>query len=411
MGLSRHLKTYAITLMTFFILVISSCTNPSQEVSVIELNIDFVSHLTVNDTKLITVYSTKTDDTFTFISSNESIITVNQMGWVHGVSIGEATITIISSYGKKIDHTITVMPVLFVESIQIQLETSNTIYAGFPYAYHIHYDPEQAVNKQVRFSQSDPNVIIDELNQTITFIRAGKATLFAYLEDEWNIQSKIDVDVQYHQDTQIYDLLFIGNSLTKYTYDIPLMVKHMMEAEGHIVYIDYSTNFQYLDQHEINVNRLLSKQRYTHVILQEKSDGLITDLKRFEQSVSHYDALIKANGAKTVLYQTWTYHLIDLEARQTIHDEISLGYRSKASEIDALISIVGDVFMEMIINHPEINLYADLNHPSLYGAYASALVHYKTITGKNVEDINYRPTGISLEVESKLKGIVDMMIP
>ena len=124
MGLSRHLKTYAITLMTFFILVISSCTNPSQEVSVIELNIDFVSHLTVNDTKLITVYSTKTDDTFTFISSNESIITVNQMGWVHGVSIGEATITIISSYGKKIDHTITVMPVLFVESIQIQLETS-----------------------------------------------------------------------------------------------------------------------------------------------------------------------------------------------------------------------------------------------------------------------------------------------
>ena len=111
-----------------------------------------------------------------------------------------------------------------------------------------------------------------------------------------------------------------------------------------------------------------------------------------------------------MLYQTWAYNYLDLEAKQVMHEIVSQGYKEMALEIDSLISLVGEAFMDVIINHPEINLYEDLNHPSIYGAYLSALVHYKTITGNSTVDVEYRPDEISIEIATILKNVVDKVV-
>jgi hypothetical protein len=404
------IKKYLIVLILSLLIVLSGCVDSNQEKQDVKVTIEFEEQIIVKESKLMTVYSTFNEDIFTFESSDESIIMVDSNGLVSGVSIGEATITVTSFSGKVVSHTITVIPILLVESIRLEIEEQEHYYAGMTYNYSIEYFPGNASNKNLRFSHSDPNFILNEIDQTITFIRAGEATVFVYLEDEWLIQCKVNIDVKYDSNSTIYDLLFVGNSLTKYTYDIPLMVKNMIEKDGSRVYIDYSTNYQYLDQHEFTVRNLLNKNKYSHVILQEKSDGLITDLDRFKRSVLSYNDLIITNGAKTVLYQTWTYNYPNNETKQWMHEIVSQGYKGMSSEINSSISLVGEVFMEVMMKHPDIGLYEDLKHPSIYGAYLSALVHYKTITGNNANTVTYRPDEISVEIENILKNVVDYVI-
>ncbi len=390
------------------IMMLSSCVGYSDQEVI--LTTDFVSEIMISESKYMIVSSSLSNDEFIFESSDESIVTVSEDGLVLGISLGEAVITVTSTSGKVINHVINVIPVSLVESIRFDLEEKDTYYAGVTYNYQIKYFPENALNKNIRFSLNDPNVIIDEINQTVTFIRAGAASIFVYLEDGWLIQSKVDIDVIYEKNSKIYDLLFIGNSLTRYTYNIPMMVKQMIENDGSIVYIEHSTSFQYLDEHAFNVERLLNNNLYTHVILQEKSDGLITDFNRFKQSVLNYNQLIKTNGAQTVLYQTWAYNYPDDLLKEAMHETISEGYKAVSLETQSLISLVGDAFMEVMLSHPEINLYADLNHPSIYGAYLSALVHYKTITGNDASNAKYKPIEISIEIEMILKNVVDKVI-
>lgn len=400
-------KVYIGTVMMLCLVLLSACTNIGQKTII---TIEFDDQINVNENKLITVYSNLNGDTFTFKSSDESIVVVDDNGLVLGVEAGEAWITVTSSSGESIEHAITVMPLVLVEHISLELEEQDNYYAGKTYAYSIQYFPENASNKQIVFSDSNPNIIINENDQTITFIRAGESTIFVYLEDEWLIQSRVDLDVKYDKNSTIYDLLFVGNSLTKYTFDIPLMVKNMIEKDGSIVYIDYSNNYQYLDQHEFNLVNALSKNRYSHVILQEQSAGLVTDFNRFKESVIKYNDLIIENGAKTVLYQTWAYNYADDLQKQMMHEKVTQGYSDMALEINSMISLVGEVFMETNISNPEIELYVDINHPSIYGAYLSALVHYKTITGNDVQHVKYCPQEIPLEIENILKNIVDTTI-
>jgi hypothetical protein len=364
----------------------------------------------VNESKQINIVDSKSDEIFLYESSDDTIVNVSTNGLITGVSVGKAIITVKASTGKKIEVIIQVTPIVYIDKIQLELKSDGVIYAGVTYSYEVHYYPADSINKQVKFQKSDPNVQIDEENKTITFIRAGKSNIFLYLEDDWNIQTKLEVDVLYKEDSDVYDLLFVGNSLTKYTYNIPDMVKNMMILDGSIVYISYSTNYQYLDQHEDIVQKRLTEFNYTHVILQEKSDGLLTDYNRFYNSVQKYNNLIHTNGAKMVLYQTWAYNYNEIEERVAMQEVISNGYLDVSLAFDSMISRVGDVFMYVFLNHKEINLYNDLNHPSLYGAYLSALVHYKTITGNQAVESTYKPEGISIETAELLKQIVDVVI-
>ncbi|MFA7367528.1 MAG: DUF4886 domain-containing protein [Bacilli bacterium] len=403
-------KNILILIIMLFFIVLSGCNVIEQKEEQTVLIVEFEEEISINEPKLMKVHSTLINDVFTFKSSDESIVIVDDNGLVLGVNIGNATITVTSISGVIKNHSVTVNPIVYVESISLEIEEKDSYYPGIPYHYDIKFMPENASNKSIKFSHPGPYVTINEVDKTITFNRACNSSIFVYLKDEWKIQDKVDIDVKYSSNSNIYDLLFVGNSLTKYTYDIPSMVKQMIEKDGSIVYVDYSTDFQYLDQHEFNIDRSLDQNKYTHVILQEKSDGLQTDFNRFKQSVLKCNEMIIANGAKTVLYQTWAYNYASQESKNEMHDIVSEGYKSVGSEINSLVALVGEIFMEIMKSNPEINLYADLNHPSIYGAYLSALVHYKTITGNDAHNVKYRPEEISVEVDSIFKVVIDNYI-
>ena len=55
-------------------------------------------------------------------------------------------------------------------------------------------------------------------------------------------------------------------------------------------------------------------------------------------------------------------------------------------------------------------LYYDMNHPSTYGAYLSACVHYASITGRKSEDNIYMMPGIENEIAEIIQRIADEVV-
>ena len=56
------------------------------------------------------------------------------------------------------------------------------------------------------------------------------------------------------------------------------------------------------------------------------------------------------------------------------------------------------------------SLYCDMSHPSVYGAYLSACVHYASITGKRVSDTMHKMEGIDDEMLKVIKEIADEVV-
>ena len=73
----------------------------------------------------------------------------------------------------------------------------------------------------------------------------------------------------YSDEVEAYNLLFIGNSLTKYTYNIPNFIYEMLRADDVVVnFLLDSTTPQWIIDHEINFNFLITpKDQYAHVFL------------------------------------------------------------------------------------------------------------------------------------------------
>ena len=91
----------------------------------------------------------------------------------------------------------------------------------------------------------------------------------------------------------MYDLLFIGNSLTYFKYSIPDFISKMIKLDGIQVNIAMdSITPQWIIDHEIAFNTFNQQRKYTHVILQEYSYGLIQDYNKFETSVLKFNEKI-----------------------------------------------------------------------------------------------------------------------
>ena len=56
------------------------------------------------------------------------------------------------------------------------------------------------------------------------------------------------------------------------------------------------------------------------------------------------------------------------------------------------------------------SLYYDMNHPSTYGAYLSACVHYASITGRKADDNVYIMPRIENEIAEIIQKIADEVV-
>ena len=193
--------------------------------------------------------------------------------------------------------------------------------------------------------------------------------------------------------TQPTRILFIGNSYTYYN-ELWDRVAELAILAGYPVTVDAVTSGGYYlsqmadptDPYGEQVAQKLSAPNYDVVILQEQSLGTFLHSDSYEASVSKLTQKIRSIGARPVLYQTWArkegsktlseLHLTPESMTQAIE-----GACQKVGRIcQAEVSAVGNAFLDVVLRHPEIELYdPDGSHPSPTGTALAALCIFSTV--------------------------------
>jgi len=122
-----------------------------------------------------------TDKTVKWSTSNNSVVTVSQ-GKINGVSIGEATITATSNDGNyNATCTVTVIP---VPVIGISLDKSGlSLLVNETGSLNATVQPDNAANKSVTWSSSDPNIVTVDADGNIQAMAIGTAQITATTDD------------------------------------------------------------------------------------------------------------------------------------------------------------------------------------------------------------------------------------
>ena len=111
-------------------------------------------------------------------SSDTGIATVTEDGLVHGIKPGEATITVTTDDGKKTAEC--AVKVLSVETTGIILnKTKLTIEKEISERLTATVLPENASDKEIRWTTSDKNIVTVDESGVVTGVKAGTATITA----------------------------------------------------------------------------------------------------------------------------------------------------------------------------------------------------------------------------------------
>ncbi len=401
-----HLSLMIITLSFILLACVDSTV-------LAEIEVHAPQSLYVGDIYILEPESTLDKDQFTYKSSNNAIVSIDTNGVLSVYGVGEVTITVMNTQGVFVEYLIDCLPIPDVAAIELTIEdhSEESFYVGKDYLLKHHFLPYRSNSNDMRYSYSANFMYFNELTGQVKFYKAGQFQITAYLASDWNIRTTYTFNVSYDDAYEAYNLLFIGNSLTRYTYNIPMFIHQMLLLEDVPVFITVdSTTPQWIIDHEISFNHLITKDQYTHVFLQEQSIGPIENYQKFEDAVIQFNQKIKLNGSRTMLYQTWGYNYEDTTKRDQMTLDLGLAYEAVASKIDATISPVGYAFLYVTQNYPEINLYDDLNHPSIYGALLSAYTHYATLTNRLVNDNLWQHESIDLDTMAKLKFAADYVV-
>ena len=148
----------------------------------------------VGDTFTITA-TVKPEDAFnrtvTWSSSDPSIATVDENGTVTAIAKGEAIITAESADGVKAECKVTVEKK--VAAIELS-ESEKTVFVGDTFTITATVKPEDAFNRTVTWSSSDPSIATVDENGTVTAIAKGEATITAESADGVTAECKVTVE-------------------------------------------------------------------------------------------------------------------------------------------------------------------------------------------------------------------------
>lgn len=188
-------------------------------------------------------------------------------------------------------------------------------------------------------------------------------------------------------------VLFIGNSYTYYN-DMPTLFGKLANSNGKSVTVYSITKGgrkleQYADPADpitVSLDALLATEILDVCFIQEQSLMPAVDSDRFAAGLECVVSKLTGKAGKFILYATWgrkTGSSVLTEHQWTTEGMTHLvmdAYQKAAKRYNAQISPVGNSFLYITKNHPEIDLYdKDLTHPSYLGSCLSALTHYYTV--------------------------------
>ncbi len=181
-------------------------------------------------------------------------------------------------------------------------------------------------------------------------------------------------------------VLFIGNSLTYY-HDLPKMIaelakagkqrplRHERETPGGCTFEKHWKDGKALAK--------IQSRKWDYVVLQDQSQAPLLKRDSMFDHAKKFDAEIKKQGAKTILYQTWA-----LQNKPDDQPTISKAYLDLSKELKSQIAPVGNAWETALKANDKLVLHEkDKKHPSATGTYLAACVIYATIYGKSPEGL------------------------
>ncbi len=117
-----------------------------------------------------------TDPTVAWKSGNEAVATVTD-GVVKGLSEGTATITVVTTDGLKTASCLVDVTDYHAESVALSQTSDITLTKGGSVTLTATVSPDNAVNKNVTWSSSDPAVATVSQNGEVTAVGGGEATI------------------------------------------------------------------------------------------------------------------------------------------------------------------------------------------------------------------------------------------
>ncbi len=211
-------------------------------------------------------------------------------------------------------------------------------------------------------------------------------------------------------------VLFIGSSLTYY-WDLPLQVEALaldLGAEPKVE-TEASTGLgvgllHHLSPEYSNTLDAIKIGEFNIVVIQGYSIEPAEDPETFIKNALALAKEVKVTGAEVVFYDTWA---VDPEGTlvkardiyekpwsggsfEEMHARIREAYVRASSETNGRLAYVGDAWVKILSEHPEIELYTtDGIHPSECGSYLVACVFVNVLTNLDPRDAKWRPEGVS----------------
>ncbi|MBQ6947234.1 MAG: hypothetical protein IJN42_04220 [Clostridia bacterium] len=191
------------------------------------------------------------------------------------------------------------------------------------------------------------------------------------------------------------NVLFIGNSYTYY-HDMPALLEKLCKENGKDTAVCSITKGgrkleSYLDpEDEITraLDTALSENSFDICFIQEQSVLPAAEFDTFIKGLNCVVDKVKNKADRLVLYATWgrqAGHPVLAEHGWTTASMTRLladAYSRAAKQVGADLSPVGENFLYVTEQYPDVNLYdADKTHPSYEGSCLAALTHYHTLFG------------------------------
>lgn len=157
--------------------------NETIPVSNIKLNPTSISIKVDATAQLLTIIEPEnaTERDVTFTSNDPSIVKVDKNGKITGVNVGTATITVTTKDGKTATCIVTVEP---IEVNEIILNTNDlTVKVGNTEQLIAYIDPDDATDKELVWTSSNPYIASVDSTGKVTGVAAGEVTITVTTKD------------------------------------------------------------------------------------------------------------------------------------------------------------------------------------------------------------------------------------
>jgi hypothetical protein len=197
-------------------------------------------------------------------------------------------------------------------------------------------------------------------------------------------------------------ILFIGNSFTYYNGGIDKQLKGLASASEFqtIAVGGYS-----LEDHWNSGEALaaIRKGGWDYVVLQEQSQLPVINRAQFSEYARKFDGEIRNSGAKTVLLMTWERP--DSVQYGVTSANMANAYIAVGAQLGVKVAPVGRAFARSLSERPDLVLYQQDGHPTMYGTYLAACVLYGTIYDVSPVGLPYADSSISKELRDFFQRI------